>query len=223
MTLNDVSFAYDTHTILSDVSLTVHSGDYLTIVGENGSGKTTLINIILGLLKPSHGSIVLGTSRIGYVPQNATHVDPLFPVTAGEVVRMGITERGIRAQDAAHIVKDALTHVSLLQKIDMPLATLSGGERQRVMVARALATNPDVLILDEPTVGISKDVQDAFYALLHELNTTHCKTIILVTHDRGRATHDATHVVCVEDGKLHYHAEPHTIAQNPFNHNHTHA
>lgn len=207
LTFQNVSFAYDREVTLSDVSFTMHRGDYFVITGENGSGKSTITKLALGLLTPDAGTITFATKRIGYVAQHATHIDPLFPATVHDIVSMGV-----RAEDAANRgvrIRGALEHVSLAAHIHDHVAELSGGERQRVMIARALASDPEILILDEPTVGIAQAVRDNFYALLHELNTKHCVTILLITHDNSRAHQDATHVVCVENGGIHYHEDPH--------------
>lgn len=214
--LTDMSFSYKDTAVFSRISLTIHRGDYMVILGDNGSGKSTLLKLILGLLKPDKGTIHRTNARIGYIAQNSTHVDPLFPVNVQEVVRMGIA----KADASENLITQAITHVSLTHKTNSPLSSLSGGERQRVMIARALVANPDILIVDEPTIGVDKNAREDFYALLRELNETHCKTIILVTHDRGRVLRDANHIVCVENGSLYYHHKPHKTARESFNHTH---
>lgn len=207
LTFKNVSFAYDREATLFDVSFTMHRGDYLVVTGENGSGKSTIAKLAIGLLTPDTGSIMFDTKRIGYVAQHAAHIDQLFPATVRDIVSMGV-----RPSDTAHQeerITKALQHVSLESHKADHIAELSGGELQRVIIARALASNPEILILDEPTVGVAHAVRDDFYALLHELNTRHCVTILLVTHDNSRAHQDATHVVCVENGGVYYHEDPH--------------
>ena len=214
LTFENVSFTYDREATLCDVSFTMHRGDYFVITGENGLGKSTITKLALGLLSPDAGSITFTAKRIGYIAQHATHIDPLFPVNVHDVVSMGV-----RAEDGAQrekLIRDALEHVSLAAHVHDHIAELSGGERQRVVIARALASDPEILILDEPTVGIAHAVRDDFYALLHELNQKHCVTILLITHDHSRAHKDASHVMCVENGGVHYHDDPHEL------HHHVH-
>src|SRR3989338_2711452 len=210
LTFKNVSFAYDREATLFDVSFTMHRGDYLVVTGENGSGKSTIAKLAIGLLAPDTGSIMFDTKRIGYVAQHAAHIDQLFPATVRDIVSMGVRPFDkLRAGQEEELIANALEHVSLENHATDHIAELSGGERQRVMIAPALASNPEILILDEPTVGVAHAVRDDFYALLHELNTKHCVTILLVTHDNSRAHKDATHVVCVENGGVHYHEDPH--------------
>ncbi len=163
--VQNVSFSYNGHEVLKDINLAIHRGDYLGLVGGNGSGKTTLIKIILGLLKPTSGTIKLfgknitdfkDWSKIGYVPQKATSFDVNFPATVREVVLMGrYGRRGLFhrvAQEDRDRAREALEQVEMWQHRDRLIGDLSGGQQQRVFIARALATEPEVIFLDEPTV-----------------------------------------------------------------------
>lgn len=209
--VKDVSFAYGKHTVLRDVNLTIHRGDYIGLIGGNGSGKTTLIKIILGLLKVDGGNVRLfgreqryfkDWKKIGYVPQKATSFDPNFPATVREVVLMGrYGARGLFhniTNDDREKVRTALERVRMWEYRDFHIGDLSGGQQQRVFIARALAGEPEILLLDEPTIGVEKDVKDAFYALLRELNRELGLTIILVTHDIENIAHEAMHVACLD-------------------------
>lgn len=211
ITIKNVSFSYGEHTVLKDVSLDVHRGDYLTVVGENGSGKTTLLKLMLGLLRPSRGDVYIfdthahrfiNDGRVGYVPQNATRIDPLFPATVHDAVHMGLRSH---AETATARAASALEKVHLSHKTSARLGSLSGGELQRVMIARALVNDPEILILDEPTVGVSREVRDAFFALLRELNNTHNLTIVLITHDIDHAGAGAMHAACIAGSEICYH------------------
>lgn len=194
--IRDLSFNYDEHSILENVSFVVNKGDYLGLIGPNGSGKTTLLKLLLGILKPQKGTIsVFGQSpdklkdryKIGYVPQRITQADIQFPATVEEIVFSGRTAkaglfRSFSKKDHAQVNK-ALELVGISDYRNRLIGELSGGQRQRVFIARALAGEPTVLILDEPTVGVDLASQEAFYTLLCELNTKHKLTIVLVSHD----------------------------------------
>jgi zinc transport system ATP-binding protein len=205
-----VSFAYGATEALRHVNLQIHRGDYLGIVGPNGSGKTTLLKIMLGLLTPSSGSVKLfgvdirdfkDWPAIGYVPQKATHFDANFPATVEEVALMGrFGRRGlfrrITEQDRAK-ARDALAHVDMWSARQRLIGDLSGGQQQRVFIARALATEPQIVFLDEPTVGVEAHIRDEFYALLQKLNRDLHLTVVLITHDLEGMAHEAMHVACV--------------------------
>lgn len=212
-----VSFAYDRRTVLQDVSFNVHLGDYLGVVGPNGGGKTTLIKIILGLLPNYSGSIKLfgqdirsfkDHSKIGYVPQKVTNFDVNFPATVEEIVAMGRYGRiGLfhfpSAKDKK-IVDAAIDKVGMSNFKHSLIGNLSGGQQQRVFIARALAAEPEVIILDEPTVGVDPETQKTFYALLKELNTQMNLTLILVSHDLDVVASETTEVACINSGLVYH-------------------
>lgn len=209
--IRDVSFSYGETEILSHVNLSIHRGDYLALVGGNGAGKTTLLKIMLGLRTPTVGTVhMFGTPiesfhnwpKVGYVPQQATAFDTKFPATVEEVVRMGrYGRRGLfhrltgEDRQKAH---DALKQVGLLPLCDRLVGELSGGQQQRVFIARALASDPEIIFLDEPTVGVEKRVRDEFYMLLRTLNQEMRLTVVLVTHDIESIAHEAMHIACVD-------------------------
>jgi zinc transport system ATP-binding protein len=209
--VRDVSFSYNGHDVLRDVTLDVHRGDYLAIVGGNGSGKTTLVRIILGLLVPKKGSVRLFNTnvanfkdwkKIGYVRQHATNVDRGFPSTVFEVVLMGrFALRGllqrVTAGDRQEALR-ALDEVGLTHLKDVHINVLSGGQLQRVLIARALAGEPEILFLDEPTVGVDADTKASFYELLRKLNRERKLTVVLITHDVESIAHEAMHIACVD-------------------------
>jgi zinc transport system ATP-binding protein len=186
-----VTFAYEKTPVLEDVSFSLEEGDFLAVIGPNGGGKSTLMRLILGVLKPDSGRIeVFGTtpenarSRIGYVPQN-TDINVHFPVTVEDVVLMGY--RGKRPL-WGHTPQERTCVRERLETVGVPaelasrrIGELSGGQRQRVMIARALCSDPHLLILDEPTANIDVKGQKAIYDLLKKLNDS--MTVIVVTHD----------------------------------------
>ncbi|MFO0704620.1 MAG: metal ABC transporter ATP-binding protein [Candidatus Andersenbacteria bacterium] len=210
--VSHVSFAYDQRAVLTDVNLTIHRGDYLALVGSNGSGKTTLVKLILGLLKPTRGTITLfGEAqtqfnewpRIGYVSQRATQFDTSFPVTVEQVVLMGRYARvGLlrhpSPEDRAK-TRQALKQVELWPYRQRLIGDLSGGQQQRVFIARALASDPEVLFLDEPTVSVDERIKQEFYQLLKKLNEELHLTIILITHDIQTIAHEAMHIAYLDE------------------------
>jgi zinc transport system ATP-binding protein len=203
--LRDVSFGYDGLVILDSVNLAVEQGEFLGVVGPNGGGKTTLLRLVLGLLDPIEGTVrVLGgppaqaRSAIGYVPQFATFRRD-FPISVEQTVllgRLGLapTFGGYSKADraAAH---QAMVETEVLELRRRPLSTLSGGELQRVLIARALATQPKLLLLDEPTANIDLRVEKDIFDLLKEINTR--ATIVVVSHDIGFISRYVTRVACL--------------------------
>lgn len=215
--LRNVSFGYDGTPVLVDIDLTIREGDFLAIIGPNGSGKTTLIKVILGLLKPSSGSVeVLGKPlsefsdrrKIGYVPQKATHIDPFFPASVEEVVGMALMSNrqphGASGREGLGAILKALDEVGMAEYRKWAIGRLSGGQQQRVFIARALVTSPKVLFLDEPTTGVDAKTQAAFYDMLDRLNSREALTIVLVTHDIGIVNKHVTRVACLNQ-RLVYH------------------
>ncbi|PHQ65299.1 MAG: zinc ABC transporter ATP-binding protein [Sulfurimonas sp.] len=196
--VKNLCFSIGDQEILSHVSLEIFSADYIAIIGPNGGGKTTLIRVLLGLEKQTKGEVrIFGKcvkdfkewQRIGYVPQRATHVDVNFPGTVEDVVNMGRTSQrklfSRMSEEDKACVLDAMNKMDVNELKDKMIGTLSGGQRQRVMIARALASKPEVLILDEPNTGVDMVSQKRFYALLKKLNQEEKITIVFITHDIG--------------------------------------
>ena len=216
--LDDVTFAYGDTVAVRDVSLTVEAGDFLGLVGPNGSGKTTLLHLMLGLHEPDEGTVELfgrpvdefdDGGRIGYVSQKATSRGGAMPVTVRECVTMGRfahAGRGrLSAADRA-AVADAIETVGVGDLADRLVSELSGGQKQRAYIARALASDADLLALDEPTVGVDAESRESFYDLLHELNRDGI-TIILIEHDIGVVTTHASEIACL-NRELFFHGDP---------------
>jgi zinc transport system ATP-binding protein len=218
--LRDVSVTLGGRLVLEDVSLQVRRGELLGVLGPNGSGKTTLLRTILGQLRPVSGEVLvfgappagLGAERhrLGYVRQEAL-VDPAFPIRVLDVVlmgrygRLGLVRRpGAEDREAARY---ALERVGLLEMAARPLADLSGGERQRVFLARALAGEPEVLLLDEPTTGVDVAASESFYEFLHGLQREMELTLVLVTHDIGVISAHVDQIACL-NRRLVAHGKP---------------
>ncbi|TAK31211.1 MAG: metal ABC transporter ATP-binding protein [Chloroflexota bacterium] len=194
--LDAVSFSYNGEWILDAISVDIKRGDFLGIVGPNGSGKTTLLKTILGLLKPDRGVVYLFGQRlsqfrrwekVGYVPQRSEYRTLRFPITAEEIVSMGRIGRSSVffgfERDDKQAIEEALQVVGMGEHRKTLISHLSGGQQQRVLIAKALASRPELLILDEPTVGVDVETQGKFYELLRNLNRERGLTILLVSHD----------------------------------------
>ena len=210
ISIADVSFAYREEPVLSRVSLDIIRGDYLGIIGPNGGGKTTLIKLMLGLIRPTTGSIsILGRpvsefrewSRIGYVPQKATSIEARFPFTVAEVVAFGRVGRAglfrrLGTEDRKAVAA-ALEKVGMLERRRALISELSGGQQQRVFIAKGLVSGPDILLLDEPTVGVDVQSQDDFYHLLSHLNAEQGITLVVVSHDIDVIAKEVRSVACL--------------------------
>lgn len=203
--LHNVAFRYSGPLVLKNVDLEVARGDFLGLVGPNAGGKSTLLKIILGLLEPSQGSVsVLGKSpelarrELGYVPQFAEFPRD-FPITVVETVllgRMGRTRLlGPYRQRDRDIADRVMHETQILELKRRPIETLSGGQLQRVLMARALAAEPKILLLDEPTSNIDTRAEGDIFKLLNHLNQR--MTIILVSHDIGFITRYVNRVACL--------------------------
>jgi zinc transport system ATP-binding protein len=208
--LRDVSFAYGRTPVLESVSLVVKPRDFLGIIGPNAGGKTTLLRLILGLLKPDRGSVEIFGSppsdargSMGYVPQYA-RFDTGFPIDVLDTVRMGRLGRAVsgghgRDREAAIA---ALEKVELARLAKEPIGRLSGGQLQRVLIARALASEPRILLLDEPTASVDTRIGQSVYGLLSDLAEE--LTIVLVSHDIGVISRYVKTIACL-NVRLHYH------------------
>ena len=217
--IEKVSVRYGEVSVLENIDLTVDPGDFLGIIGPNGSGKTTLLRIMLGLLAPTSGQVRLfghpparlkQWGRLGYVPQKATF-DPALPVTVGEVVASGLIAtlgllRRVRAAERQRVT-DVLAQVGMTAHAAARVGSLSVGQQQRVLIARALVSDPELLILDEPTGGVDPEAQTSFYALLHHLNREREVTLILVSHDIGVVAKEVTRLACL-NRRLIFHGRP---------------
>lgn len=212
VTIRNLTAGYGGRPILEDVSLTVQPLDFVGIIGPNGGGKSTLLKVLLGLLPPQAGTVAIDgcavrevRHHIGYVPQ-WIDFDPEFPVRVRDVVRMGrlartrLFHRYSREDDA--VVDRTLEELQLLPLADQPMGELSGGQRQRALIARALAVEPRLLLLDEPTANVDTRVSASLYDLLARLNER--MTIMLVTHDMGVVSSRVKSVGCL-NRRLHYH------------------
>lgn len=205
--LNQVSFGYGARPVVEQISLHLHPGQFAALVGPSGAGKTTLLKLILGVLQPSKGEVSMHgqvldtriTPRIGYVPQLES-VDWNFPVTVEQAVWMGQIQNSGPwpwiTKKQHNLVLDILKRLGIDGLINRHIRDLSGGQQQRVFLARAMISNPDLLVLDEPTVGLDIKTAENILVLLAELNRQGM-TILLTTHDLNAAAAHLPWVVCI--------------------------
>ena len=215
-----VSYSYGPDTVLEEVSLSVSPGEFVALVGPNGSGKSTLVRCLVGLLRPEAGSVrLLGSRpeqlrerwRLGYVPQRAS-ISPDLPATVEEVVAAGRLargrwRRGMTGQDKDEI-EHAMESVALLELRRHRAAELSGGQQQRAFIAKALASQPDLLVLDEPVAGVDADSQRRFRDSLTHLVHEHGAAVLLVSHELGAVADDLDRVVVLRQGRVFFDGPP---------------
>ncbi len=211
--VKNLNYAYGNNTVLEDVSFSIDVGDYVGIVGPNGGGKSTLLKILVGLLSPQSGIVKIdgvpieqfkNRSQIGYVPQRIAQDTVNFPATVYEVVESGrIADKGVfgrLADEDRQAINKALGIANIEQFKNHLMSSLSGGQRQRVYVARALASEPKILILDEPFVGVDIEGQKEFYSFLKKLNQNQNLTIVFVSHDVDVITDEVKSILCLNRG-----------------------
>jgi len=199
-----VSFSYNGERVLNRVYFKIFPLDLVSLIGPNGGGKTTLFRLLLGLLKPDQGTIKIfgqhpdrARTRLGYVPQYA-RFDPRFPISVRDVVTMG---RLGNLRTGPYRNADREATLAALEEVDMadlgsrPFSDLSGGQRQRVLIARALASRPELLLLDEPTANVDRTAEAKLYDLLQRLNQR--LTILMASHDVGFVTKFVKQCLCV--------------------------
>jgi zinc transport system ATP-binding protein len=219
ISVTKLSFAYGEQQVLEDVTLDVNQGEFLGVIGPNGGGKTTLLRVMLGLETSYAGSVkVFGETPhsshrwrqlTGVVPQNRI-IPPHFPVLAREVVEMGTQVRGaapMSRTERHQRVEEAMDFVDAAAYADKPLWQLSGGQRQRIFVARALALKPELLLLDEPTVGVDARGQDLLLQWISNWRKTNRMTVVLVSHDIGVIAPLADTLACL-NVRVHFHGQP---------------
>lgn len=199
----NVDFSYNKEQIFHNLNIQIEQGEYVLVLGSNGSGKSTFVQCLLGLLQPNKGTIAIeGKStknfsewdKIGYVAQRVTHIEMAIPTSVKEVVAMG----NIGKITLADIIEQ-LDIVGMSEYLHADIHNLSGGQQQRVFIARALMSNPNALILDEPTVGLDAQTTHNFYELVAQLHKRG-KTIIMITHDMHLLTKEATRIIEINRG-----------------------
>jgi zinc transport system ATP-binding protein len=224
--LEHVSFSYGPGPpVLRDVDLEVERGEFVAIAGPNGGGKTTLVRLVVGLAEPTSGHLEVFTRKIGYLPQRAqAGIDA--PLTVRELVTAGRASRtrlfGPLSSTDREAVGEAIDRVGLEPQADRRLATLSGGQQQRAFIAKALAAEPELLVLDEPTTGVDVEAQDAIAALLQRLRDELGMTILYVSHEFGAVERFVERLVLVR-GEIVFDGPPSALPGVWHDPSHVHA
>ncbi|MGZ5499738.1 MAG: metal ABC transporter ATP-binding protein [Nitrososphaeraceae archaeon] len=201
VSVQSVSYKYNSESVLENVSFNIEEGDFLGIIGPNGAGKTTLFHCMLGLLNTYSGRITILNQdikkfkkifkKIGYIPQKKS-IDQKFPLTVQELVSLSLTR-----ETPKNVVFEILKQVGLYNMKNKTIGQLSGGQQQRVLIAKALVNNPIILMFDEPTNELDQKSQNDFYFLLKELNEKNKITIIWTSHDMDAVNKYANKVSCI--------------------------
>ncbi len=242
--IKNVSFNYKRKNILKNISMDVNQGEFLAFVGPNGSGKTTLMKILVGELTPDSGTItMLGTpledfnswTRIGYISQEVKAFNPSFPATVKEIIGANLYSRlgffKLLNREAKKEIDRVLDLVDMKEFKYRQLGSLSGGQKQRIFIARTLVNDPELILLDEPLVGVDGAAQDRFFRLINKLNRQLGITVIMISHDIHVISSEATRVVCFSGGHIfiheadnfdydNYHCD--TVGENRFIPDHEH-
>ncbi len=217
LTVRDVSVRYDRRTVLSDVNFTVNYGDFMAVTGPNGGGKTTLLRVILGLLRPTSGTLTyygpdgspIDRPAIGYLPQK-NMVDSQFPIVVREVVASGLlADRCMPKAQKNEAVEEMIARIGLEAHADAPIGALSGGQLQRALLGRALVSKPSLLVLDEPLSYLDKRFEARLYEILRQVAGD--ATIILVSHELSQIDHIANRHILVEGTVNECHATHHYV------------
>ena len=218
--IRNLTVAYGENIALENLNLDVEAGSLMALVGSNGAGKSTLIKTILKFLKQITGEIKINGKTLAYVPQRNS-VDWDFPTTLFDVVEMGCYGRvglfkRVSKEEKQKVLK-AIEQVGMLDFKDRQISELSGGQQQRVGIARALAANPDIILMDEPFGAVDAITRYQLQKDLKELHKKTEATIVFITHDITEALKLGTKVLVLDKGKIQQHDIPKNICSNPKN------
>lgn len=213
MQVRDLNFKYGKHSVIKDVSFDLYKGDYLGVIGPNGSGKTTLLKLCLGLIKRENGTINLfgkdieglkERNKISYISQKSNSFNTGFPATVEEVIKGSLLSLGHTKKDATSMAKDAIFEIGIENIKHKRIGDLSGGQQQKAFIAKAIASKPEIIFLDEPTVGIDQKSQEYFYETMGRLNREGV-TLFMVSHDVSAVTTYSNRVICIGENTFHIH------------------
>jgi zinc transport system ATP-binding protein len=211
--VKNLSFSYKDQKVLSDLSFDVYKGDYFGILGPNGSGKTTLLKLCLGLISSKEGTIkIFGEdikdtaqkNKISYISQKSNAFNVSFPATVQELIYSSLRSVGYDSKSSKKMTSDAIELVGIGHIADRRIGNLSGGQQQKAFIAKAISSKPEIIFLDEPTVGIDYGSEGFFYEAMHMLNQKGV-TICMISHDISAITSYANRVACIGEDTFHIH------------------
>lgn len=217
--VRNVSFSYEKSQVLQNISFDIFEGDYLGVIGPNGSGKTTLLKLCLGLIPLQTGEIRLfgediqktsNRKKLSYISQKSNSFNISFPATVAEVISSSIMSLGYDKKSAAKMTDSAIGKIGIEKLKDKMIGDLSGGEQQKAFIAKAIATEPRIIFLDEPTVGIDYGSEQFFYNIMHHLNAQGV-TVFMVSHDISAVTSYTNKVACIGENTFHIHLNDETL------------
>jgi zinc transport system ATP-binding protein len=217
LSIENLSFSYGSTDVLDDVSFKIEQGDFVALVGPNGAGKTTMIKVILGLEKKYLGRIkIFGTDAnnfnqwnlVGYLPQRVNTFNPLFPATVKEVVGLGLLSQKKFPKKFNHNdeskIAGILNFLGISDLKNRPVSELSGGQQQRVFLARALVSDPELLIMDEPSTALDPETRQSFFKLIERLNKEKGSTVVMITHDTTQVGQYTNKMLYLDKGVIFY-------------------
>ncbi|MDO5301463.1 MAG: metal ABC transporter ATP-binding protein [Tissierellia bacterium] len=208
--VDNLCFSYGKTTVLDDANLCLNQGDFAALIGSNGAGKTTFIKLLLGILSPQEGRVLFKgrdvsgmgySNKVRYVPQLVSGRTD-FPISVMELVASGLLPEKFSKEEQRSRTRDILSLVGLQGKEEELYGSLSGGQRQRALIARAMISMPEVLLMDEPTSGIDAPSTQELWDLLRHLNEVHGITIFIISHDMHRLAQGGAEIYLLEDGKI---------------------
>lgn len=223
--IQGLSLMYDHHMIINNLNLFVEQGELLALIGASGSGKTTLMKAIAGLLSPYEGKIYINDQDVTHIPAYQRNVAivfqdlRLFPhLTVSQNIAFPLKIKGMAKKDYLPIVDQLLKDVHLSEMGHRNISSLSGGQKQRIAMARALASKPDILLLDEPFSGLDESLRESMGDFIAQLQSQHQLTTLLITHDKREAMRYADRIALLYQGDIHQLSAPDILLERPCDH-----
>ena len=208
--LQNVDIGYENRTFIDSINLVIESNEFWGVLGPNGSGKTTLLKTILKLIQPVSGSLLLKENLVfGYVPQYE-NFDPIFPISVNEIVSMGRYSRvkpGRRLSESdIEIIEQSIEKIGISHLMHRPFRSLSGGEKQRALLARSIAGEPDLLVLDEPTASVDIKGEAEIMELVKKIQSEKKLAILMVSHFLNTVSEFSDHLILIDKDNQIFHA-----------------